>query len=310
MTVAALSRMRVEVPLTHRNLTLFPLVDDNPKEADYLLMSNALQEGLLVIQEVSESGDVNTLTAINRASLPVLLPDSEELVGAKQNRVLNVSILLPAESTTQIPVSCVEAGRWSTLNRARAYAFRFDESDYMLQSDARQRKAQQVAQSMEFRNRPYSSQREVWDDIEEMSLMSGSHSTTRAMRDVYEQRRDHWSEYIVNLRVIPNQVGAIFAVDGRIAGAEMFDAPATFAKMFPKILRSYAMTASLSRHQDSDVPPLGKANLFLIRLMETPLKVFQAVGMGEQAHWMDGSLDGCVLLREGEIIHLYAFPRQ
>ncbi|MCW5932806.1 MAG: hypothetical protein KIT45_00715 [Fimbriimonadia bacterium] len=309
MTVAALSRMRVEMPLTHRNLTLFPLVDDNPKESDYLLMSDALQEGLLVIQEVSESGDVNTLTAINRASIPVLLPDSEELVGAKQNRVLNVSILLPAESTTQIPVSCVEAGRWSNLSRARADAFHFEESEYMLQSDARQRKAQQVAHHMRTRNHPHSSQREVWDDIAALSEMSGSHSTTRAMRDAYEHRREHWSEYNANLHVIPNQVGAIFAVDGQIAGAEMFDSPLTFAKMFPKILRSYAMTASLSLRPKPAVPTLGEVKLFLHRLMETPLKVFQSVGLGDQAHWLDGSLDGCVLLRDGEIVHLYAFPR-
>ena len=43
----------------------------------------------------------------------VLLYDGEELVGAKQNRILNVSVLVEAKSTLQIPVSCVEQGRWS-----------------------------------------------------------------------------------------------------------------------------------------------------------------------------------------------------
>ena len=43
----------------------------------------------------------------------VLLYDGEELVGAKQNRILNVSVLVEAKSTLTIPVSCVEQGRWS-----------------------------------------------------------------------------------------------------------------------------------------------------------------------------------------------------
>ena len=57
------------------------------------------------------------LTVENRADLPVLIVDGEELVGAKQNRVANLTMLLPAEKTTIIPVSCVEAGRWSYSRR-------------------------------------------------------------------------------------------------------------------------------------------------------------------------------------------------
>ena len=48
----------------------------------------------------------------------VLLYDGEELVGAKQNRILNVSVLVGAGAKMPIPVSCVEQGRWarSTLD--------------------------------------------------------------------------------------------------------------------------------------------------------------------------------------------------
>lgn len=41
----------------------------------------------------------------------VLLYDGEELVGAKQNRIVNVSVLVEAKSSLRIPVSCVEQGR-------------------------------------------------------------------------------------------------------------------------------------------------------------------------------------------------------
>ena len=49
-----------------------------------------------------------TLRVINGADRPVLLLDGEELVGAKQNRVLNTSVLVAKGARLDIPVSCVE----------------------------------------------------------------------------------------------------------------------------------------------------------------------------------------------------------
>jgi ARG and Rhodanese-Phosphatase-superfamily-associated Protein domain len=38
--------------------------------------------------------------------------EGEEVVGAKQNRTINLSILVPAQAEVIAPVTCVEAGRW------------------------------------------------------------------------------------------------------------------------------------------------------------------------------------------------------
>ena len=53
----------------------------------------------------------------NQGDVPVLFLEGEELVGAKQNRVLNVSVLIAAPSKTKIPVSCVEQDRWGYKSR-------------------------------------------------------------------------------------------------------------------------------------------------------------------------------------------------
>src|SRR5207249_3998616 len=67
----------------------------------------------VTIGEVSAAGEVPALSVVNDADRPVLLLDGEELVGARQNRILNTTVLVAAQATLRIPVSCVEQGRWS-----------------------------------------------------------------------------------------------------------------------------------------------------------------------------------------------------
>ena len=43
--------------------------------------------------------------------------DGEELIGAKQNRILNTTVLVAAHTEVTIPVSCVEQGRWGYRGR-------------------------------------------------------------------------------------------------------------------------------------------------------------------------------------------------
>ena len=79
----------------------------------YLTLKEALEKRLLIVKEVSAEASVPELKVINNADVPMLLLDGEELAGAKQNRVLNTSVLVKEKSELIIPVSCTEQGRWS-----------------------------------------------------------------------------------------------------------------------------------------------------------------------------------------------------
>lgn len=57
------------------------------------------------------------LVAENHSESLLLLVEGQELIGAKQNRVLNTTVLIKPKSKVTIPVSCVEAGRWHFQSR-------------------------------------------------------------------------------------------------------------------------------------------------------------------------------------------------
>jgi hypothetical protein len=102
-------------PLTHGALTVIPLLAPGAPDPGWLTLAEA--GDAVTIEEVSEAGAVPTLRLTSVADRPVLLLDGEELIGARQNRVLNTTVLVAAGARLTIPVSCVEEGRWAYRSR-------------------------------------------------------------------------------------------------------------------------------------------------------------------------------------------------
>ena len=103
-----------------RNLTVFPLLVNEeaaPAKPRYELLSDAIEAGKASVEEVDEAGSVPFLAVANKAAMPVLVPEGEILIGAKQNRTVNLTVLVAAGATFKLPVSCVEQGRWSYASR-------------------------------------------------------------------------------------------------------------------------------------------------------------------------------------------------
>lgn len=111
MVTKCLSSFELGDVSSFEGLAMVPLFSQST-DPDYLLLEEALKSGCAHVDEVSKSGDVNQLLFVNHCEHPVLLLDGEEIRGAKQNRVMNLTILSAAKSELHIPVSCVEAGRW------------------------------------------------------------------------------------------------------------------------------------------------------------------------------------------------------
>ena len=94
------------------DLSVFPLMSGLDEATWYDTLSDAVTAGCARVTEIGDAGTVPELRVVNDGERPLLIVDGEELVGAKQNRTVNLSILAKPQHETVIPVTCVEAGRW------------------------------------------------------------------------------------------------------------------------------------------------------------------------------------------------------
>ena len=223
-----IASLTLGLPARHRNLAVFPLVADGVGGADYLVLDEALERGLARVTEVSEAGSVPELAFENASDRDVLLLDGEELVGARQNRILNVTVLVGPKHRLVIPVSCVERGRWAYRSREFASAGR------KLYARARAAKMAQVSSAMERTGARRSDQAFLWEDIARKHGRMAVDSRTEAMSDLYEASADALDGYRQAFDAVPGQVGAVFAVNGAVRGVEILDCPDTFARFLAK----------------------------------------------------------------------------
>ena len=299
---AELNTIELGLSQVFKNITMFPLLRQDAKESNYLTLDEALDAGTARVTEVSEGGDVPELHFLNEGDIPVLLLDGEELVGAKQNRVLNLSILAPANKSISIPVSCVEAGRWSYKSR------NFSSSPRTMYSKGRAAKSAHVSRSLRETGTRRSDQSALWENIAAKSERMSVASDTGAMSDIYESKEKGMKEFVERFRPIEGQIGAVFAIDNTISGVDLFDSPDTLEKVLPKLVRSYALDAVETANPIDDRTEREDARHFLQTLADSKFESFQAVGLGEDLRIESTTIAGGALVAEGRTVHLWAFP--
>ena len=232
----------------------------------------------------------------------MLILDGEELIGAKQNRVANVTILAPAGQTITIPVSCVEAGRW------HATSAEFSLGDRAMFSDSRRRKTARVSESLRAAGERDADQGAVWAEIEAKAERMCTASPTQAMADIFEHHQTQIEDYADGFTALPDQVGAVFAIDERIEGLEFFDSPGTLADMLPKLVRSYAIDAMETAAQSQDRKPSAiAATRFMEQLMRAEVETYPAVGLGTDIRLTAPGVVAGGLVNDDRVVHLAAF---
>jgi len=239
-----------------------------------------------------ESAEVNRLVLVNNSKRPLLLLAGEIVTGGKQDRVIGKDRIVPAESDpVDLSVFCVEPGRWVATSehfgtsgttyggavggptsgksaaasgtlmaqpsvRAKAMG---DKDQNQVWAEVR--KQQQAMQTVEVvAGSPSVSTEEIQSTSSYARVMENK-DVKQKVDEIAAPIEHNYESLIKQLRD-RKAVGVVVAVNGRVIWADVFASTELLEKYWPKLVRSYASEAVVSRAKGGEAS-MAQAEAFL-----------------------------------------------
>jgi hypothetical protein len=324
----ALAGLRPRVTMEHDGLVLMALepADAGASSAPhavppYVLFEQAVADGAVEVREIG-AGSVPTVQAVARDK-PVVIVAGDTIVGGKQNRVINITVWLPAGQVTHLPVTCLEHGRWDAGHAARFGAGR--KADYALRSmvstqvDSQRRRLDASEDpGVPAAHAFAADQGAVWAEIGRREARVGRHSGTAALHELW-QAEEHDARPLAAAFPCPEgATGLAVAVGGRLVALELFDHPHTLAAAWPRLVEA-AVSSHLDHrravvagivapiaHRYPDSGALGRMVGRAIAALDGA-PVGPSVGEGLDLRLAGPRIAGSALVREGQVVHAELF---
>ncbi len=296
--------LRLGEPDVAGALAVFPLFGPDP-HLPYVSFAQGRAVGAS-IKEVGAGAAVQTLTVHNPADVAVLVYEGEEVLGAQQNRTFDHTVLVPARSTLDVPVSCVEAGRWDGARHRESFA----PAPQAAHPDLRRHKNTSKRRAAAAGARPSADQGMVWSAVADRAAALAVASPTGAMHDVFERRRSDLDRLAHAVRLRDGQIGALVAVGGRFAVLDHVSRADVFAALHGPLVQGYALDALAAegaRAAETTPPSQAEAEGLVRLVCDAPARSRPGVGLGADADFDLGGVAGSALLHDGELIQLSAF---
>jgi hypothetical protein len=250
---------RISAPYSHKNLTIFLIHGkDETSKTNILTLQEAMERKILRVYETS---DVNELAVENVSKyFDVFIQSGDIVKGGKQDRILAVSIIIPARSgRITIEAFCVESGRWQ--KRGNEDAGQFSSSNDRI-----------VSKELKLAANGDRSQQEVWAKVSEaqdkLSKNLGGAVASANSRSSLQLSLENSKvtatadEYVRKLSNLiegrSDVIGYAFAVNGKINSADVYVSNALFKKLWPRMLKAAAIEAVAEQDSRSASVPVAK----------------------------------------------------
>ena len=274
----------------------FMTLDEGLRSGDVVVTEAGNVQGLIrrhmtpAIRNDGGGAQVNRLVLVNNSKRPLLLLAGEIVSGGKQDRVIGKDRIVPAESDpVDLSVFCVEPGRWvaSSNNFGASEAMYGRNVGGPIHGNAPPPMAMMAQPSVRAKAMADKDQSQVWAEVrkqqsamETVEVSAGADivateiASTSSYAKVNENAEvkkqveavakpieQNYQSLIRQLRD-RNAVGVVVAVNGRIIWADVFASTDLLEKYWPKLVRSYASEAVVTRAKDVEVG-VSQAQAFL-----------------------------------------------
>ena len=291
-----LDRAAVGLPITRAGVSLFPL---------YLHQrAGDIAPGTGARLTITEQADatVPSVRLENPTDRLVLVPAGTVIEGGQQNRVLTTSVLVPAATGLDVPVSCVQRGRWGG---GREFAL----SRAMAPRRVRRASTESVRENLAHGRERRADQGHVWRSVDHELHAAAVHSHDADLTELQRSReRDtRWRDAVEDLvqrGPLPGQVGVVVAHGRRVVAAELVATPDLLAVHWEALVRSQLA----ERVEDPEgTPSASRALAFVRRFGTARTRVAPAVGLGRELHVEDAAITGQALVHDDVLVHASAF---
>lgn len=255
----AQSNYRISAPYTYKNLTIFLIHGkDSTNKKNIITLQEALK---LKVFKVYETSEVNELQVENTSSqYDVFIQSGDIVKGGKQDRVLAISIIIPARSgRVSIEAFCVESGRWEKRKDEDAQQFTTSEERI-------------VSKDLKVAANGQRSQSEVWNKVSEaqkkLSTNIGVDVTANASGSSLQLALENskvaatTEEYVAKLTALTrgktDVIGYAFAINGQINSADIYVSNHLFNKLWPRMLKAAAVEAVGESNRATAAAPAPK----------------------------------------------------
>jgi hypothetical protein len=250
----------VSAPITHGNLSVYPIRGAGGGGPVPLTLDEALASGAAKVQ-VSPNGDRFTIE--NLSNRDVFIQMGDLIRGGLQDQVMATGMLVPPGSgRITLAVFCVDEGR--SVARGTEDPFTMSATGALVPSrvaklimlsgadatptmvDLRQAGIWLSASAVEHALWRQTGAPAGSNDSKSLPVALALDGVAQALQPTQNALADAAGE--------PDVIGAAFAIDGKLVGADVYGSHALFAKVWPKLLRAYATEAIVADGSGSPSP--------------------------------------------------------
>ena len=269
------------------NLVITPIIlNDFNHDHKIVSLDSLFDRHLAEAKEISDQGDVSKVNIINKSNQLLFITDGEAIIGAKQNRVSERSVILKELSETTIPVYCVERGRWG-YKSSRG----FEKSEFSISAKSRDRKAELLKY-----NEENQIQSMVWQDVDDISEKNVSFSSTSDLGEVLKSR--NYDDAIDKFKELEFN-GYIVSGTGRTF-IEIFSDREIAKKQLTKSIKIWLADQDEIHNMTVDL------NICKNKLLDSKWSIDKNIGL-EEAFNADGFNNGRSIFYNQNLIHAYFY---
>jgi hypothetical protein len=283
------SRFIFSEPVFLRNLVIYPLQGKDHNGFSPAVMDDLLRSNQVLFREL-DTPEIDEIIFENQSEYPVLMLDGEEITGSLQNRIIAHSQIIEAKSSENIPVVCVEEERWDEIGGFKTGNCSYPQLRSIL---------------VKSRHINGDVQKNIWHEITRKLTVTRTQSATSSMHDIYDNLQEEILRYVEDFDSLNhNTIGFIGTAGNRILGCDLFQNSGLYQKFERKLIRSYALDAIEHQNVRGSTPDINK----FFNSLHPAIKRSKPVRQKKHMIIKGRGYLGQLLMRQGKIVHLSAFP--